>query len=37
VFWGMGGGYAEMEMSRARMRHSVEGVSWLLGGEISGR
>lgn len=31
VFWGMGGGYAEMSMSRKRMEHSVEGVGWLLG------
>lgn len=30
VFWGMGGGYAEMEMSKKRMKHSVEGVGWLL-------
>ncbi|KAK5316625.1 hypothetical protein LTR70_006174 [Exophiala xenobiotica] len=31
VFWGMGGGYADMSMSRKRTEHSVEGVRWLLG------
>lgn len=30
VFWGMGGGYATMEMSKKRMNDSVEGIGWLL-------
>lgn len=30
VFWGMGGGYANMEMSKKRMKHTVDGVGWLL-------
>lgn len=36
VFWGMGGGYGGLEMSKRRMEHSVEGVSWLLGRDGGG-
>lgn len=31
VFWGMGGLYPEMEMSKKRMRDSVEAVGWMIG------
>lgn len=30
VFWGMSGAYPEMDMSKRRVEHSVEGVGWLL-------
>lgn len=32
VFWGMRGKYPEMEMSKKRLRDSVEAVGWLIGG-----
>lgn len=29
-FWGMSGIYAEMDMTKKRTRHTVEGIGWLL-------